>query len=263
MIATISQGSGAGTVPANVSARTVGKLGWGAATALGVLAAGAGTLVSNGVALAAAIPVANYNFSSGSGKPVGYNPAQYPGSDSFVTDWGVSKGVQANGSATYSPIGLAGNDSVYSESGYYNPIYQDVGALLPNTTYTLSVDVSNASYGAGGTAVISLYNTSPDSNTLTQVASGTLLAATTISNIGLGSNAVYTAVYNSPAVVSGDLTIELVLSAINPSNLPSNTEVIFSNVGLTGSPVPEPATLGLLALGGAGLLLLGRRRTLA
>ncbi len=228
----------------------------GAATALSVLAAGAGTLISNGVAPASVIPVVNYNFSSGSGASVGSNPPQYPGSDSFITGWGVSKGYTASGSATYTPIGLTGHDALYSESGYYNPIYQDVGALLPNTTYTLSVDVSNASYGAGGTAVISLYNTAADSNTLTQVATGTQLAATTISDIGYGSNAVYTAVYTSPATVSGDLTIELVLSARNPANT-GNTQVLFSDVGLT---TPEPAALGLLGFGGAGLLLLSRRR---
>ena len=252
MIATISQDTGAGTVPTNVSARRVGKLGGCVATAIGVLAAGTGTLMSNGVVPAAVIPVLNYNFSSGSDKSVGLNPAQFPGSDTFITDWGVSKA-----SGTYTPIGLSGSDSVYSESGYYNPIYQDVGALLPNTTYTLSVDVSNASYGAGGTAVISLYNTATDSNTLTQVATGTQLAATTISDIGFGSNAVYTAVYTSPATVSGDLTIELVLSARNPANSPLNTQVLFSDVGLT---TPEPAALGMLGFGGAGLLLLSRRR---
>jgi hypothetical protein len=256
MNALISTSGGTGMAQPKSSARMAGKLGLGAA-ALGMAAFGAGVLASNGVAPATVIPVANYNFASVSLRT---NTYQYvktsptPGDDTLITNWGVaSSGYFA---------GLQ-NDSgtQYAFSATTSAVfYQDVGPLLANTLYTLTVSSSAAYSGSGGgTAQIALVETATDSNTTTQVATGTTLAS---ENFTVG-NEPAPLTYTTLATISpGDLTIELSQIADHPASSP-NSEVFFTNVGLTSSAVPEPASLGLLAISGLGLLLVGRKRKLA
>ena len=255
MNALVSTSGGTGMAQPRSSARMVGKLGLSAA-ALGMAAFGAGVLASNGVAPATVIPVANYNFASPpvtSYNSLGNGAAVTPGADTAITDWGIAKASGSYTGVGVEPVG--GGQVAYDESVANAVIYQDVGALAPDTTYTLSVQ-SGSSYASGGTAEIMLVNTAADSNTLTQAATGTTLNSTSYT-VG-GSLVPVTVSYTTGASVSGDLSIELALTGAHPSSSPKNTQVQWSDASLTA--VPEPASLGLLAIGGLGLLLLKRRR---
>jgi hypothetical protein len=129
-------------------------------------------------------------------------------------------------------------------------LYQDVGALVPNTTYSLTVytGFSNA-YSSGEFGVLQLVNGTSDTgtvlNSLTYTPSTVWPYA--FENVNL--------TYTTGSTVSGDLTLVLGVAA------PAGGDFIgFNNVQLTATPVPAPATIGLFALGGIGLLLIGRRR---
>jgi hypothetical protein len=118
-------------------------------------------------------------------------------------------------------------------------IYQEIGLLLADTTYTLTVAIGQrAGTGPNGSwspGVISLLNGTD--NTGTVMATGGGLPTTP------NSWQDYTASFTTGATVSGDLTIEL--SVVDAGSIQAD----FSNVLLTASPVPEPGTFALLAAG--------------
>ncbi len=262
---------GTGMAQPKSSARMVGKLGLGAA-ALGMAAFGVGVVASNGVAPATVITVANSSFTS---QPLTINSytytksaTYYPGTNPLVSDWGKAGGGYYNGLQNVSGTQYAFSLDVNGlTSSIDNPgssgatFYQDVGTLAPDTTYTLSVLTGSGGYGGNGTAEIALVNTAADSDTSTQLPGGTTLNSTSYTVLQNGY-ATETVSYTTGASVSGDLSIELAL--MGPTTGPSpQARVFFTNVGLTSSAVPEPASLGLLAVGGLGLLLVGRKRKLA
>ena len=269
MNALVFTSGGTGMAQPRSSARMVGKLGLSAA-ALGMAAFGAGVLASNGVAPATVIPVLNYNFAS---QPLTENSftytksaTYYPGTNPLATDWGKAGGGYYNGLQNVSDTQYAFSLDVNGlTSSIDNPgnggatFYQDVGSLAPNTTYTLSVLTGSGGYGGNSTAEIALVNTAADSDTSTQVPTGTTLNSTSYTVLQSGF-ATETVTYTTGASVSGDLSIEMAL--MGPTTGPSpQARVFFTNVSLTS--VPEPASLGLLAIGGLGLLLVGRKRKLA
>jgi hypothetical protein len=179
-------------------------------------------------------------------------------------------GVQTDGNAgvaSPSPDGTAQNGWVNGNGNY---LYQDVGALQPNTTYILMVDVAAPGSGnyagfnpAGGgsaanaeTDVLELLNNATDPQpTIGSIAViGTMLnslSVTPTAGLWTPNN---TVTYTTGASVSGDLTIML-----EQTSAGAHEQGIFDNVRLTATAVPEPASTGLLCLG--SLLALRRRKS--
>jgi hypothetical protein len=199
--------------------------------------------------------------------------AQNPGQTTVLTPNGPTDWTGFNvGSGGQYDIGLSGqNGSDYASGPLAAPasgnsylwinrfngngtqvagIYQDVGSLLADTTYTLTVAIGQrigtGPDGAWSPGIISLLNGT--SNTGTVEATGGGLPTTP------GSWQDYTASFTTGDTVSGDLTIEL--SVLDAGSIQAD----FSNVELTAQAVPEPGTYALLAAGLVLVPFLARRR---
>ncbi|MBW8863901.1 MAG: hypothetical protein JF609_03070 [Verrucomicrobia bacterium] len=109
-------------------------------------------------------------------------------------------------------------------------IYQDVGPLQPNTTYTLTVaagrrlDFPNPPGSLGSPAIISLINGTDNTGTLLATTNGIPATTDTWQD--------YTVNFITGDTVSGDLTIEL--SVANANTFQAN----FDNVRLNKAPAP-------------------------
>ena len=76
-----------------------------------------------------------------------------------------------------------------------------------------------------------------------------------------GTPSAWTAkIFDNGTAISGNLSVPSGITAVGIGNDGTVSAGQFSNFSLTSSPVPEPATLGLVAIGGLGLLLLKRRK---
>jgi hypothetical protein len=128
-------------------------------------------------------------------------------------------------------------------------VYQDVGALQPNTTYTLTVAIGqrgdagpNGSWSPG---IISLVNGVDDTGTVLATGGGLPATANTWQN--------YTITYTTGASVSGDLTVEL--SVLDAPSIQAD----FNNVELTKASVAPtvPPVLNRTVYSGGNLILSG------
>jgi hypothetical protein len=143
-----------------------------------------------------------------------------------------------------------GNDFFAINEGPSDPtggIYQDVGPLQPNTTYTLTVAVGLradfAPGNLGSPGIISLINGVNTSGTVLATTSGVPNVSDTWQD--------YSVSYTTGRSVSGDLTIEL--SVAGASTYQAN----FDNVQLTTVPVLTAPTLGASRIIGGNLILTG------
>ena len=230
-----------------------------------ILLAGAVTAIPAcvlvGAASATTITVLNPDFSSPATTSYVAGPTAPPGADSaVVADWGIDgySGVKNDAQNTGHPnlvgtqIGFAdavGDNTTLTSQSDNSSLYQDVGALQPNTTYTLTVYTGFYNgYSTGQFGVLQLVNGVTDTGTVLN--SVTYTSSTTWPYAFEDVNLSYT----TGSAVSGDLTLVLGSAA------PGNDSIGFNNVRLTATAVPEPAALGLFAVGGMGLLLVGRKR---
>ena len=169
----------------------------------------------------------------------------------------------------------------------HGEVYQDVGALQPNTTYTLVVAESAPSpsqyYGGAATApnppptdvfVVSAYdepsanfdpvNNSNSAGSLTAFgnATGEVVSVTNSLNTPASGQASFVdstpLIFTTGSVVTGDLVIDLVSVGPDLANNFASSENYFDNVALT--TVPEPSTYMLLGLGALALFIISRRR---
>ena len=172
-------------------------------------------------------------------------------------------GVQNPGSGVYSvnnPLAppADGNNYCYINL-YYNPkpstgIYLDVGALLANTTYTLTVAIGSRIDIQTLPGIISLLNGTDNT--------GTVLASTNGVPATQNSWQDYTVSFTTGASVSGDLTVELwVDPALTGGQVASgvnNVQGDFDNVRLTVKPIVFNAPiLNPPKISGGNLILTG------
>ena len=135
-------------------------------------------------------------------------------------------------------------------------VYQDLGALQPDTAYTLTYAATTGTYQNGNPVIenVSFYNGTTPAGTLLALSSNTVNA---------GPSPVftdYTLSYTTGATVAGDLTVLLA----DGSNSPQG-EAAYDNLRLAAVPdVPEPSTwaAGLIGVAVLGCFAL-RRRSLA
>lgn len=128
-------------------------------------------------------------------------------------------------------------------------VYQDVGTLLADTTYTLSVAIGQrAGSGPNGSwspGIISLLNGTDNTGLVLSSSGGLPSTPNTWED--------FTTSFTTGSSVNGDLTIEL--SALDAPSIQAD----FSNVELTAMTVPEPATTAIAGLGGLALFVFRRR----
>lgn len=102
-------------------------------------------------------------------------------------------------------------------------------------------------------------------NTLTVTSGSNTLAAISTTNTANATNSSFNPITNSNTIQVGDVLYTNNNNSSTGSNYLAGSYTMsnFSDTLIGGSPIPEPATLGLMAAMGVGLLLIGRKRKVA
>jgi hypothetical protein len=182
-----------------------------------------------------AVTVSNFSFEANAASEAGEVAETVPNGWTAFNEVGPTDiGSQWAGGVdyiTHTPLAApaAGNQYCYINmfnSSVTGGIYQDVGVLQPNTTYTLTVAIGSRADRMNSSGIISLINGA--SNT------GTILATTNGLPATQGGWQDYTVTFTTGASVSGDLVI--VLSVLGNE---TTIQADFDNVRLTATPVPQ------------------------
>ncbi len=145
-----------------------------------------------------------------------------------------------------------GNQFLYLNTFPENPngvsgVYQTVGELMPNMTYTLTVAIGSRLDRLNTPGTISLVNGEDYTGTVLATGGGLPAVQDTWEDFSIS--------FTTGDTVEGYLTI--VLSTVAAGTIQAD----FDNVRLDMVPVPEPSTIAsLMAAAGLGGLVLRRRR---
>jgi hypothetical protein len=203
-----------------------------------------------------AVPVPQTNFSfeqNVAGGPGGLVAAVPTAWTAFNEGGSTDFGSQWAGGVDYTvntPMAAPAAGNQYCYINMFNPsvtggIYQDVGALQPNTSYTLTVAIGSRADRINSPGIISLINGSSST--------GIVLATTNGLPAKQNSWQDYSVTFTSGDSTSGDLTIELSVLG-NGTTIQAD----FDNVQLTATPVVLKApTLGTPEVLGGNLIVKG------
>jgi hypothetical protein len=239
------------------------------------LLASLAALTTGASALATSVTIDNFSFET---PTIGSDNSFVTASSSPFNGWGYNKttgsgfqdfGIENPGAVEYTnaegagtPLGAEGTNVAFlnqSIAGGIVNIFQDIGAIQANTTYTLTVAIGQRFDRVNGPATIALFNTASGSGTagnpFTDISSTLLNSTMGVSSVA-GSFQDFTVTFTTGGDVSGDLTIGLQYeNGASPNDF---IQASVDNVRLDATAVPEPGTVAML-LGGAGFLLVWRR----
>ena len=209
-------------------------------------------------AQAAPITVANFSFEDNVAPVGGVVDTPPSGWFAYNQIGGADIGSQNADGALFTqnnPLGspAQGNQFTYVNIFADNPnaaggLYQDVGSLLPNTTYTLTVAIGSRADRINSPGIISLINGfDPFSGIVMATGGGLPSTQNTWQD--------YSISFTTGSVVSDNLIIAL-------SVAPAGTiQADFDNVRLDAvtAAIPEPSTVAMIALGGVAMAGFVRR----
>jgi len=207
-----------------------------------------------------AVPVApftNPSFELDAASPGGVAPTVPTGWTAFNEAGTADIGSQNAGGVDYTihdPLAAPAAGNQYCYVNMFNPgvtggIYQDIGPLLPNMVYGLTVAIGSRNDRINSAGIISLLNGTDNTGTVLASGGGLPASQNTWKD--------YSVACTTGAAVNGDLTIAL--------SVPGNGTTIqadFDNVRLTITPVAfQVPRLGAPRLAGGNLVLTGSGAT--
>jgi hypothetical protein len=190
----------------------------------------------------------------------GYNKTTGSGFQDFgIENPGAAEYTNAAGSGT--PLGANGTNVAFlnqSIGGGIVNIFQDIGAIQANTTYTLTVAIGQRLDRTNGSATIALFNTASGSGTsgnpFTDLSSTMLNSTLGVSSVA-GSFQDFVVTFTTGSVVSGDLTVGA--QYVGDGKIQASVD----NFRLDAvAAVPEPRELSLAICALLGVLVFIRHR---
>jgi hypothetical protein len=203
----------------------------------------------------ASVPVANSSFENPPNAPAGGEFSfgnQSQSSDAFVPGWGI---ITAQPVGIFTPGGgltnVTGTQAAFIQGSAGNELYQDVGALQPNTTYLLTVAMAgnlngSLSQATGSIQLANQVGLDGPTTTLSPIVFTSATQGPALTD--------YSTSFSTGPVVANDLAIVLGFAPVGGAN----PQIYYDNVRLT--TVPEPSAWVSLVLGAAAIVATTRRR---
>ncbi len=150
---------------------------------------------------------------------------------------------------TFNPLAVPAAGNQYCYVNMFNPsvtggLYQDVGALAPDTVYSLTVAIGSRHDRINSPGIISLINGTNNLGTVLASGGGLPSAQNTWQN--------YSVTYVTGPSVNGDLTI-----AVSAVGNATTIQADFDNVRLTRAPLLIAPVLGRVGAAGGNLIISG------